>query len=293
MEKLPLAFPDIDTVLKLADKGRLMQTASQIGVPVPKTHYYKNINELDKKSLTFPFVLKPCLSKILTIDGWISTSVRIIKDAESLTSYLESDLYLNTSPFMIQEFIPGHGAGVFCLYDKGEPIQFFAHQRLREKPPEGGVSVLSQAASVDPILKDYATRLLSNVGWHGVAMVEFRIHENGTPYLMEVNTRFWGSLQLAIDSGVDFPTLLTKLHFGEDVIPVTKYNTKQRLRWFLGDIDSLYIFLKRPNSLSAKIKRVFQFCLPRFTNQKHEVNRLSDFRPFLEELKQYFNLGRE
>ena len=29
-----------------------------------------------------------------------------------------------------------------------------------------------------------------------------------SPYLMEVNGRFWGSLQLAIDAGVDFPALL-------------------------------------------------------------------------------------
>ena len=47
--------------------------------------------------------------------------------------------------------------------------------------------------------------LLDELNWHGVAMVEFKVTEDGTPYLMEINTRFWGSLQLAIDAGVDFP----------------------------------------------------------------------------------------
>ena len=37
-------------------------------------------------------------------------------------------------------------------------------------------------------------------------MVEFRIeHGTGEAYLMEVNGRIWGSLQLAIDAGVNLP----------------------------------------------------------------------------------------
>ena len=39
-------------------------------------------------------------------------------------------------------------------------------------------------------------------------MMEYKQdRRTGTPLLMEVNGRFWGSLQLAIDAGVDFPYL--------------------------------------------------------------------------------------
>ena len=85
------------------------------------------------------------------------------------------------------------------------PVAFFAHKRLRERPPWGGVSVLSESAEPDPRLKALARQLLDDACWHGVAMVEFKVAPDGTPYLMEINTRFWGSLQLAIDAGVDFP----------------------------------------------------------------------------------------
>jgi predicted ATP-grasp superfamily ATP-dependent carboligase len=189
---------------------------------------------------------------------------------------------------MIQEFIPGHGAGLFCLYNKGKASHFFAHNRLREKPPEGGVSVLSQAAELNPTLKESAVKLLDSVQWHGVAMVEFRIDEQGNAYLMEVNTRFWGSLQLAIDSGVNFPVLLAQQFFNEPTNPKTAFSTKQRLRWLMGDIDSLYIYLKRPYSISEKVGRVFQFLSPKLKNQKHEINRLDDIKPFFYELKHYF-----
>jgi hypothetical protein len=36
-------------------------------------------------------------------------------------------------------------------------------------------------------------------------MVEFKDDGVNPPCLMEINGRFWGSLQLAIDAGVDFP----------------------------------------------------------------------------------------
>jgi predicted ATP-grasp superfamily ATP-dependent carboligase len=58
--------------------------------------------------------------------------------------------------------------------------------------------------------------LLGQFDWQGVAMVEFKVEANtGTPYLLEVNGRFWGSLQLAIDAGVDFPALLVDAATGK------------------------------------------------------------------------------
>jgi predicted ATP-grasp superfamily ATP-dependent carboligase len=233
-------------------------------------------------------VLKPNLSKIYSPTGWVATTVRILKTKEDLNEVLASDAYLKETPFMLQEYIPGHGAGLFCLYNRGEPTHFFAHNRLREKPPEGGVSVLSEAAPLNDSLKNSAVKLLNSVKWHGVAMVEFRVDANGKAYLMEVNTRFWGSLQLAIDSGVNFPVLLAQQFFNETTGSMLAYNTKQRLRWLMGDLDSLYIYLKRPYTVKQKLVRVLQFLKPRFNHQKHEVNRLNDFKPFIYELKHYF-----
>ena len=84
-----------------------------------------------------------------------------------------------------------------------------------------------------------AHRILESVGWHGVAMVEFKVTAEGTPYLIEVNGRFWGSLQLAIDSGVDFPWLLYQLANGTKVDEVTGYAVGVTWRWLLGDFTRL------------------------------------------------------
>jgi protein-tyrosine-phosphatase len=54
--------------------------------------------------------------------------------------------------------------------------------------------------------------LVRAAGWHGVAMVEFKLDEvTGECRLMEVNGRFWGSLPLAVAAGADFPYYLVEL----------------------------------------------------------------------------------
>lgn len=286
--KLRLPFASLETVMALADKGLLTERARALGVPVPQSQWYANTDSLKIDHLVYPVVVKPCLSKIYTQNSWLATSVFVAQDAAALSRELALRPYLAEHPFMVQEFIPGSGAGVFALYNRGTPVAFFAHKRLREKPPEGGISVLSESAPVTPTLEGYARTLLDAVNWHGVAMVEFRETPDGDFYLMEVNTRFWGSLQLAIDAGVDFPTLLLRACLGETLPPQTPYKIGQKLRWLLGDLDSLYIYLKRPYSFSEKLRRVAEFVTPNWGAQRYEINRWGDLAPAWREICHYF-----
>lgn len=289
-EHLPgvhLPFAPYRTVMTLADKGQLTSCAKRLNIPVPDSQWYRCAAELEVATLSYPLVLKPCLSKIYSQGRWITTRVRILRSSEDLSSELHASPYLHDHPFMLQEFIPGKGAGVFCLYDRGQPVAFFAHRRLREKPPEGGVSVLSESVEVDPIMREYAVKLLDTAKWHGAAMVEFRVSPEGVSYLMEVNTRFWGSLQLAIDAGVDFPKLLWGIEQRLPLDGQEGYRIGQRLRWFLGDVDGLYIYLKGPYRRREKLLRIMQFLRPHLRHSRCEINRLGDMRPAWHELKLY------
>jgi predicted ATP-grasp superfamily ATP-dependent carboligase len=138
-----------------------------------------------------------------------------------------------------------------------------------------------------------AQRILDHVGWHGVAMVEFKVTPEGCPYLMEVNPRFWGSLQLAIDAGVDFPWLLYQLASGAPAWPDPGYRTGVRVRWLLGDLDHLYLRLRDEHGVRARWQAVSAFLHPLGPQTRHEVNRWGDWRPFVTELWRYLvGLGR-
>jgi predicted ATP-grasp superfamily ATP-dependent carboligase len=285
-----LPFADIDTVNSVADKCALMQAAERLGVPVPKTHYADNTAALADAldSFSYPLVLKPGKSWQQTDGKWDRAAVRIAENPAAASDILEQQASFQHHPFLLQECVSGQGAGVFALYDHGRPLAFFSHRRLREKPPEGGVSVLSESALVEPLLLAHARTLLDDANWHGVAMVEFKVAADGTPYLMEINTRFWGSLQLAVDAGVDFPWLLYQLACGEQPDATGEYRTGIRLRWLLGDLDNLYLTLRNPQlAFATRLAAILGFVTPSLRRTRHEVNRWSDPSPAWYELKQY------
>jgi len=285
-----IPFPEMSRVDALANKCTLMRTAESLGIPVPRTWYVDDpatIPDL-KDALSFPAVLKPGRSWLRLQDQWQRSTVKFPADESALNKIIGSDPAFLAHPFMIQEYVAGHGQGVFALYNHSKPLAFFAHRRLREKPPGGGVSVLSESVAADPKLVSHARSLLDKAGWHGVAMVEFRVATDGTPYLMEINTRFWGSLQLAVDAGVDFPYLLYQLACGENPEPVDSYKTGIRLRWLLGDLDSLYLTLRdRQVTSRKKLMAVMRFLTPSPLKTRHEVYRWNDPGPCLYELREY------
>lgn len=287
-----LPFPEKRAVDALSDKCSLIRTAESLRIPVPRSLYVNDPTELAGKldELPYPLVLKPAKSW-LTLDGeWKRAAVRFAGDPAEARHLIQSDPALRNHPFMIQEHIKGHGQGIFALYDNGRPVAFFAHRRLREKPPSGGVSVLSESIELDEELLSHARSLLDDVCWHGIAMVEFKIAPDGTPFLMEINTRFWGSLQLAVNAGVDFPYLLYQLACGAHLDPVNGYKIGTRLRWLLGDLDSLYLTLRDPRfSTPAKLGTMLKFLTPSPFRTRHEINRVTDLRPFWYELTQYLD----
>jgi len=285
--KLPIArYEQLDL---LSNKYALFKLAKAEGVPIPETHYIDNeAQALDlADTLTYPAVLKPFRSRILREDDWLVTSVRVASDAIAYRQLIASHPEYQAYPFLVQQFIPGKGTGYFVLYDHDELISDFCHLRLREKPPSGGVSVLCESSPVDAQLREYSQRIFRHTGWHGVAMVEFKVGDDGIPYLMEINTRFWGSLQLAIDAGLEFPYMLYQMTIGEKLHP-PPYKQGIRLRWLLGDLDRLYIVLKSTDySLDNKFQQALSFLNFFSTNTHYEINRLRDIKPFFYELRKY------
>lgn len=292
-----LPFPDIKTVKRVSDKGALVKLCQEMDLRVPQSDLYQNQQDFltCQKSYRFPVVLKPTLSRIksqsaaLSKESWINTAVTYANSNEELLALINSKKYFRDYPFLLQEYIAGYGSGVFLLYDKGAYVAHFAHKRLREKPPTGGVSVLCESIEPDPEQLAVSKKLLDEVGWHGVAMVEFKVDRQGKPYVIEVNPRFWGSLQLAVDAGVDFPAMLHEVTTNRKLRYPLNYKIGQRLRWLLGDVDRLYIIWKgHEYGLFYKIKSTISFLIPLMPSARYEVNRLGDMKPFWFEIRAYF-----
>ena len=215
-------------------KDKILQTAEKQGIPIPRTWYVEDISQLNglKNHLPYPVVIKPQMSS-----GAVGISY-----PKNPGDLMEQYLSIHQRfPFpLIQELIPREGPGYgasFLLDEKGEVRASFVHKRLREYPVAGGASTLRESVRRDDI-RDMARALLKALDWFVVAMVEFKVDpRDGTPKLMEVNPRFWGSLSLAVEAGVNFPYLLYRMSRGESFGPVEHYQIGKRCRWLLpGDI---------------------------------------------------------
>jgi predicted ATP-grasp superfamily ATP-dependent carboligase len=291
-----LAAPPAQSYQALTDKRALLELAGTIGVAAPGTRVARNAAEIRAAAEEFgyPLVLKPARSRYLRADRIVATTVRIVNTAAELPRALDALPWLDDMPCLAQQFIPGHGAGIFALWGPEGPVAWFAHKRLREKPPSGGVSVLSESVGVDAVMQSMAARLLTASRWVVVAMIEFRVTDGGVPYLMEVNGRFWGSLQLAVDCGIDFPWLLFQLVTGAKPVATAPYVQGRRLRWLLGDFDNLILQLRSGGLDGGGKARAAAHFLQTFIDPscRQEVFRWSDPRPGIRETHHWLSALR-
>ncbi|HZR47708.1 MAG TPA: ATP-grasp domain-containing protein, partial [Candidatus Manganitrophaceae bacterium] len=237
--RLPIASHE--AILNVFNKAETLSLAMKKGVPTPQTWFIESLLELPSlsKKLPYPVVIKPRWSSYWSGDRIISGggASYVFGPEELVRKYLRIHQEI---PFpLIQSFSPGKGYGIYTLFDHGKPKLFFAHERVRDVRPTGSGSALRKSVPPDPLLKEYAVTLLEAVGWHGVAMVEFKWDkENAAPVLMEINGRFWNSLSLAIAAGVDFPSLLLEMEQGKPV-GERPYEADLFCRWFVGDCRHL------------------------------------------------------
>ena len=238
MEKYTrVPFADYALTANVQNKAWLMKYAETNGYPCPKTlgtdlkSVPTVLNDFCYEDVEYPLVIKPRESS-----G--SRGIMYVKKPSEFPAALRKVQDRYPLP-IVQEYIPHGGAyGVGALFNRNsEPKAAFVYKRLREYPVTGGPSTLRESVKNDEI-KEIALNLLKSLKWTGIAMVEFRVDSrDGRPKLMEINPRFWGSLQLAIISGMDFPYLLYKMAVDGDIEPVWDYRVGVRCRWLIpGDI---------------------------------------------------------
>jgi predicted ATP-grasp superfamily ATP-dependent carboligase len=230
------------------DKAQTVARAAACGIPVPATRFPESLEEAHAAARELGF---PCVVKARFSNAWDGKSFlpdrppAHIPGPEELDALVTARRQNSWWPHL-QQYVSGHGKAVSALCDHGQVVAWSAHERLREVRPTGSGSSLRRSTPLDPRLVAPAAHLLRQLNWHGPAMVEFRDDGVHAPWLMEVNGRFWGSLQLAIASGVDFPAMWVRMLGGQTAAPRNGYQSGVTLRWLAGDVKRLIHILRGP-----------------------------------------------
>lgn len=280
-----------DPALDVAnDKDRTLALAGRLGIAQPATIRLSGTDDLPAAvaELGFPFVLKPTVS--WPTGGRLGAGERLspvdVINNEEATDVVKRFLDAG-SGVLAQEWVPGRREGVTLFIKDDEVLAACGHIAHRTNPPLGGASVVRESIKAPDDTLDAAVRLAREIGLQGTCEVEFRRDANNRPLLMEINARLAGTIENAVQAGVDFPLMIWRSIVGLDLAPVTTYRCGVRTRWLYGDLGWFrqnWLRVGRPDGLSHA--RCISTFVSEFGKSRHyDFFDLHDPKPFLAELR--------
>lgn len=224
-----LAFGDHRLLEQTMDKSFLMQYATEHGIPSPLTYFPSSPDEvlLMKDEIRYPVAIKPSRQ-----EGGIG--ITYVDEPDDLAVSFKKIFDLH-GPAIIQEKIPiSEKYTVGLLVDKESKVRrACVLKEIRNYPNPVGPACCVETVDRPDILKR-CIGLVESLHFYGIADIDVVIDgRDGSFRILEINPRFWGSLQGAINAGVDFPYLLYLLARGEEIEKDLHYTLGVRTRILL------------------------------------------------------------
>jgi predicted ATP-grasp superfamily ATP-dependent carboligase len=243
-----VALPSCESLAVANDKERTAELARRLGLRTPRERRIASLEEAQAAWREFgaPLVLKSAREEGVK-------TVRYARAGAGVPAAFEAARAASGGAVLAQEYIAGEGYGFSALYWNGVLQRSLMHRRVREWPPSGGTSACAESVPEAPALAAAGATLLDALRWHGVAMVEFKgALAPGALALIEINAKFWGSHDVALAAGVDFPGDLVALLEGRTLAPAQAPPKAVRFAWPFG--GDLWHGLFRPASLPAVLR---------------------------------------
>jgi D-aspartate ligase len=246
-----IALPDHAVVTGLMDKVTFAKTAEDLGLRIPRTRVVRTPQEIEESAteLRFPCIVKPSLRT----ERWMRSGgakVYRVSTPEDLRSlYTRCGAW--TDELVVQEWIPGDDSCLFScnlyLDRRGESLVSFVARKLRQWPPETGVSCLGEECRNDEV-REMAIRLFKGTGFHGLAYLEVkRDTRTGEHYAIEANVgRPTGRSAIAEAGGVE---ILQTMHRDQLGMPLPAERVQQygSVKWIFlrQDVRSAFHYWRR------------------------------------------------
>ncbi|WP_400079030.1 ATP-grasp domain-containing protein [Winogradskyella sp. R77965] len=190
-------FPSLENYKTAIDKANLATHLTKFSINCPKTivvvpgDNYPEINQLG-----YPIIAKPSRS----IDGY---GIKVLSNKDDTHRFLKSF----SSTYVLQEFIEGYDIDCSVLCKDGVVLLHIIQKGIlfenRKFAPAIGLQFLQEEK-----LLEIVRALMTSLKWTGVAHIDLRYDKKTKVFkVIEVNGRFWGSMEGALAAGYNFPYL--------------------------------------------------------------------------------------
>lgn len=275
------AFPEYPILEMASNKNVVMERAIELNIPCPKTIFVDemdpscNMHDRLANQIKYPVVIKPHR-------GYGGKGVTFVNSRNQFEK-IYNELIKKFGPVLIQEKIPNnerYSVGILMNFDH-EIKRSCVLKEIRNYPIETGPATLVETIN-RPDLVSHAQKILESMDFYGIAELDFvNDSRDNTPKLMEINPRFWGSLQGAISAGVDFPFLLHKLFEDGDIDKKTEYKIGIKTRNIIfSDYRRLYSIIRGNYPITYKRSSIIEF-LKFYKDDAYFIFDIEDIKPFL------------
>jgi len=215
------------------DKLELVLAAERAGLTVPRT---VASDAAAMAAWRGPAIVKPRLHAALPIGtAWHQDAV-ICRDAQEIARRV-AEIEAAGGSALLQELLVGQLDALTVVADRHGTIRARVQQRaLRIWPLDVGVSAYAVTVPVDERLAFEAQNLITELGWFGLAQLQFLSDPAGRRRLIDFNGRFYGSLALALRAGVNLPAIWASLAMGGDPVDVRDAQPGVAYQWLSGDL---------------------------------------------------------
>lgn len=291
-----LAIPSQAAVDFASDKFRTVQQAEELGIGVPKTKLLHSLADLSTSSnFAFPVVVKDRFSVRWIEQKAVFGSVSYAYSSEELERKV-ADRLQKAGDVLIQEFVSGEGIGFSCFVVGREVFLPFQWLRVREVDPRGSASSARKSIALNDELVQRSTKLITAMGFAGIAMVEYKRAPDGRLILMEINGRPWGSIGLPFACGIDYARYLIDWCLEGKLPPQTiDYRENILCRRAVSELTHLNnIRVGRPANWPGSYPEFwptfFRMALPWRPGMCYDDLWISDLRPGIAGLRNWFQV---
>jgi len=227
-----LPYPETAALDVLRQKARMGEAARAAGLGTPEVLFEGRAADADAGALTTPCVVKP------SGPGWPFAARAARNQAEVAHALAAAP---PGAGLLVQEFVEGPLMAVSLVVDSDGAVRAHFHQRtLRVWPAGAGVSARAVGVEPEPDLTQRVAGLLSAAGYAGLAQVQYVRADRG-PVVLDVNPRFYGSMPLALASGVNLPAVWHAAVCGAPRQPPPAHRAGVSYRWMEPDlVDALH-----------------------------------------------------
>ncbi|MDH5449298.1 MAG: ATP-grasp domain-containing protein [Candidatus Bathyarchaeota archaeon] len=195
---IPILGNHPNVIQKVRDKMRFFQELKRLGIPHPETAFAENYTEArdTAKDVDYPVLIKPSQS-------FGGAGIRKAENPrEFAQAFREASFY--DERVLIQKYISGTPASASLISSANGAVALTLNEQLlgveavgQEEPFGycGNIVPLVMSRAVTENCKAIVERIAARFGLVGSNGVDFVISQEGTPYVIEVNPRFQGTLE--------------------------------------------------------------------------------------------------